>query len=121
MQRDPRFEALFNGLNPQQAAKPPGLLQKVGAVIATLIIFGLALTFSVVFFAVVVAVGLGVWGFIWWKTRDLRKAMREHAEAAAQSGRARPGPRPGRPAEGEVLEGEVIREVPDEGTDQGPR
>jgi uncharacterized protein HemX len=111
MQRDPRFEALFNNLN-RNPTKPAGLLQKIGAIAATVIIFGLALTFSVLFFAVVVAVGLVIGGFLWWKTRDMRKMMRD-AQAQAQA-QARAGESPQRGsarAEGIVIEGEVVREV----------
>jgi hypothetical protein len=44
----------------------------------------------VLFLAVVVAVGLVVWGYFWWKTRALRQAMRE------------------RPPGGHVVEGEAV-------------
>ncbi|MCB1906124.1 MAG: hypothetical protein KDH15_02045 [Rhodocyclaceae bacterium] len=107
--QDPRFDHLLNGLSgPAQAG---GWLQKIGAVIATLVVFGLALTFSVVLFAVVASIGLLVWGYLWWKTRDLRKAMREHA-AHGRPGTAGPGGQA--TGAGEILEGEVIREVPDD-------
>lgn len=113
MQRDPRFEALFNNLN-RNPAKPAGLLQKIGAIAATVIIFGLALTFSVLFFAVVVAVGVVIGGFLWWKTRDMRKMMREAQAQAQAQAQARAGESPRRGstrAEGIVIEGEVVREV----------
>jgi hypothetical protein len=63
-----------------------------------------AFTFSLVLFAVLVAVGLTVWAYLWWKTRALRQHLREQmgepmAEAA---GRSPPG--------GRVIEGEVIRD-----------
>ena len=109
---DPRFDHLLQGLS----ARPQGgnWLQKAGAVVVTLVVFALAMTFSVVLFAVVASIGLLVWGYLWWKTRDLRKAMREHVrtqqEAAGRAGGAT-APAAGR---GEVLEGEVIREVPDD-------
>ena len=51
-----------------------------------------AFTFSLVLFAVLVVVGLLVWTYLWWKTRALRKQMRE------------------RPPGGRVIEGEVIRD-----------
>lgn len=118
MQRDPRFDALFNRLN-QKPSQPAGLLQKIGAIVATVIVFGLALTFSVVFFAVVVAAGALIWGYVWWRTRDLRKAMRE-AQARATSAQT------GRRASNDnavVIEGEVIREIRDEHREgpDGPR
>lgn len=114
MQRDPRLDALFNRLhrNPPPQA---GLLQKIGAIVATVIVFGLALTFSVMFFAVVVAAGVVIWGYLWWRTRDLRKAMREaqaRARAAGAEGRTPTGT-------GMVIEGEVIREI-DEDRRSGP-
>lgn len=54
-----------------------------------------AFTFSLVLFAVLVAVGLTVWAYLWWKTRALRQHLREQmgepmAEAA---GRSPPGGR----------------------------
>lgn len=105
MHRNPNLDALFDNLN-RNAGKPVGLLQKVGAVAAAVILFGIALAFSVVFFAVVAAIALVIGIYVWWKTRDLRKAMRQ---AQAQ--------RPGRPpadAGGIVIEGEVLREVRDD-------
>lgn len=80
------------------AARPPSLLQKVLGVVVAGAIFVVMLMFSLVAFAAVAAVGLVVWGWLWWKTRELRKQMR--------AARAHPHP-PG----GLVLEGEVIREV----------
>ena len=87
---DPRFDRLLQG----QSARPQGgnWLQKAGAVVVTLVVFALAMTFSVVLFAVVASIGLLVWGYLWWKTRDLRKQMRDH------------------PPGGLIIEGEVIRE-----------
>jgi len=116
---DPRFEHLLTGLDSRPRG---GLLQKAGAVVATLVVFALALTFSVVVFAVVVSLGLVIWGYVWWKTRDLRRIMRERAQQA-QAGGDR-GPQRDRPARGSatesiVIEGEVIREVPDDEPGRG--
>ncbi len=55
------------------------------------VLLAVAFMLSVLVFAVVVTGGLLVWGYLWWKTRNLRKGMRE------------------RPPEGRVIEGEVIR------------
>lgn len=108
MQRDPRLDALFNNLK-QSPPKPVGPLQKIAAIAAAVLAFGLALTFSILFFAVVVAVGGLIWGYVWWKTRNLRKVMQE-AQAQAR------GPAPRRPAaDGTVIEGEVLREIREEG------
>lgn len=92
------------------AARPPTLLQKIVGVVLAGAVFVVMLMFSVVAFAAVAAVGLVVWGWLWWKTRDLRKQMRATREQSR---------------DGLVLEGEVIREVhtaddaPDAG--HGPR
>ncbi len=108
MQRDPRFEALLREMQ-HTPSRPVGLMQKIGAVLAGIVVFALALTVSVLFFAVVVAVGLVVSGVVWWKTRALRKAMREVRAEAER--RASQGPAPN---EGIVIEGEVVREVREE-------
>ncbi len=46
----------------------------------------------------VVTAGAVALGYLWWRTRDLRKQMREHPAGNVV-------------IEGEVIEGEVIREV----------
>ncbi|NMF89621.1 CPBP family intramembrane glutamic endopeptidase [Aromatoleum petrolei] len=109
MQRDPRLDALFNNLK-QNPPKPVGPLQKVAAIAAAVLVFGLALTFSILFFAVVVAAGGLIWGYVWWKTRNLRKAMQK----AQAEGSARRGPPP---ADNLVIEGEVLREIREEDRD----
>ncbi|NMG32498.1 CPBP family intramembrane glutamic endopeptidase [Aromatoleum evansii] len=109
MQRDPRLDALFNNFK-QSPPKPAGPLQKLAAIAATVLVFGLALTFSVLFFAVVVAAGGLIWGYVWWKTRNLRKAMQQ----AQAEGTARRGPRS---ADNLVIEGEVLREIREEDHD----
>ena len=47
---------------------------------------------SLLFFAIVAAAVLVIGGYLWWKTRELRKQMRE------------------RPPGGRVIDGEVIRD-----------
>ena len=68
----------------------PGLFQKLLALAAGTVLLLVGFMFSVVLLAVVAAAGLAAWGYFWWKTRKLRKAMRE------------------RPSGGHVIEGEVI-------------
>src|SRR3989338_1318683 len=58
--------------------KPASLLRKVAAFFITAALIGLVLMFSVLIFAVVLTVGAMAWGYLWWKTRDLRKQMRNH-------------------------------------------
>ncbi|MBN8442176.1 MAG: hypothetical protein J0M28_10835 [Thauera sp.] len=92
MRSDDRLYGLFRSVA-GGAAQPPSLLQKIVAGLTAVLVFGVALMFSVVLFAVVVTVGAVAWGYLWWKSRDLRKQMRD------------------RPPGGLVIEGEVIREV----------
>ena len=72
----------------------PGLLGKLFALVIGAILLVLGFMFSVVLLAVVAVAGLGAWGYFWWKTRALRKAMREH--------------RPGGDECGHVIDGEAI-------------
>ena len=110
MYRDPKFSGLFSQFGAADRP-PPSLLQKILTALVTIALFGVALMFSVVFFAVVVTVGVVAWGYLWWKTRALRKQMREHPPAGRGDARGE--------AQGLVIEGEVIREV--EVEDRPPR
>jgi hypothetical protein len=55
----------------------PGFFTKLLTLLASVVVLIVGLMFSVLFLAVVAAVGLVVWGYFWWKTRELRKVMRE--------------------------------------------
>ncbi|NKJ49271.1 hypothetical protein CIC12_21570 [Burkholderia sp. SG-MS1] len=63
---------------------PPSLLAKVLAVVigAALLVVGFAV--SLVMLAVALGAGIAIGGFVWWKTRDLRKRLREQAMQAQQ-------------------------------------
>ncbi|THF62044.1 hypothetical protein [Pseudothauera rhizosphaerae] len=90
------------GRIPFQAGAPLSPWKKIAAAIAGGGLFVLALMFSVVLFAAVLTVGAVVWGWLWWKTRAIRKNMQK----------MRDNPPPGQhPSGGLVIEGEVIREV----------
>jgi len=54
-----------------------------------------AFVLSVVFLAIGLAVVLGVGGYLWWQTRELRRQIRAQMQAQPQS-------------KGVVIEGEVI-------------
>lgn len=104
MQFGPGRSPLFDRLARGAGGEPPGVLKKIAAVVVTLTLFALALMFSVVLFAVVLTAGTVVWGYLWWKTRGLRKQMRDR-------------PRGG----GIIIEGESIREVHPDRHDGGQR
>lgn len=79
-----------------QVTPPTSLLGKVFALIAGVILLVLGFMFSVVLLVVFVAFGLLLGAWFFWKTRHLRKAMREA------------GPIRNPPADGNVIEGESI-------------
>lgn len=70
--------------------REPSLLTKLLAVIGGVILLVVGVMFSLVILAVVAVAGLAAWGWFWWKTRELRKAMQQ------------------RPAGGHVIDGEAI-------------
>lgn len=103
---------------PQNSGNFPNPLKQVVAVIATVTLIGLALMFSVVVIAFVLVAGTLGWGYLWWKTRELRKQMRNYPPRSAEmDGEAAGGEEfrgeefRGEVIEGEVIEGEVIRVV----------
>lgn len=81
---------------PHTSTNLPDTLRNVAAVAATVVVFGLALMFSVVVFSVIIVAGMLGWAYLWWKTRELRKQMRNY-------------PPPGMVREGEMGENDVIR------------
>lgn len=69
--------------------------------------------FSIIILAIVAVIGLGLWGYLWWKTRALRSNLREQMEQMQreqQSGTVREEST----TEGVIIEGEVIREESDD-------
>ena len=76
--------------------KSSSLLSKVAKIVVSIVLIGLALMFSVLLFVVILVVGAMAWGYVWWRTRDLRKQMRQYSPSDVV-------------VEGDVIEGEVIR------------
>ena len=85
LQRSRQFPAGFAGRPSGPVGRGAGFVAAVAAAI-------LAFMFSRVLVALVVAGGAALGGWLWWKTREARKAM---------NGR--------RPAGGYVIEGEAVR------------
>jgi len=84
-----------------------GMLGKLVAFVAGTALLVLAFVFSVVLLAALATAGLVLFGYFWWKTRALRRRLREHP----------PG---GRVIEGEAIgERDAIRDV--ESTHEIPR
>ena len=77
--------------------RPPGLLARVLAFIGSIIVLIGAVAVSLVLFAVALTVLVAFGAYVWWKTRDFRRALRE---AAQNADRMEGG--------GRIIEGEVI-------------
>lgn len=100
------------------SANPPGLLQKALAIIITAALAVLGFMFSAVLLAIVM-VALVVGGaYMWWKTREVRRQMRQMQEqmrdfqarsSSAQSEAFESEAFHGEVFEGEIIEGEAVR------------
>jgi hypothetical protein len=82
-------------------AKSPGLLRKLAALIVTVATVGIVLMFSAVLFAIIIVAGAIAWVYLWWKTRELRKQMRDFPPREVK--------REEEVSDGNVFEGEAIR------------
>jgi uncharacterized protein YneF (UPF0154 family) len=78
MQQDYRRRIRIVIGDSQGNAKPPGVLGKVLGAFVGAIVLVIAFMFSVVALAVVSVIVLIIVGYLWWKTRDLRRELREH-------------------------------------------
>jgi hypothetical protein len=97
---------------PSAGLQPAGPLGKIFAALIGAALLVLGLMFSVVIIAVAIAFGLVIWGWMWWKTRALRRQMRDQMEARMAAGEGASAPYPDGGAaqsSGRVIEGEVIR------------
>ncbi len=93
-------ENLSSMRNTSFTTQPLGPVQKLLTVVVGLGILALGLIFSAVILVAGVVAGLIVLGYLWWRTRELRRVMRK-----AQSTTFRSPP----PSGGEVIEGEAVR------------
>lgn len=75
---------------------PQGILTRTLGFVLTLALLAVGLMFSAVFLVLAAVAGLGIWGWLRWKTRHLRRQMAGHANPAYQA------------ADG-VIEGEAVR------------
>lgn len=93
MEEQMKFSQRYARFNRQ----PQGLFGKILTLVVGGAFLVLAFMFSLVVLAVVAVGGLLLGGWLWWKTRAVRKAMREQRQQPAN--------------EGYIIEGEVIREA----------
>lgn len=66
------------------------MLRNILALIVGAILLILGFMFSLLVIAVIAALGLAIWGYLWWKTRKIRQAVHEQAP------------------DGQIIEGEAI-------------
>lgn len=78
-------------------------LRKAVVLIATVVLTGLVLMFSAVLVAIIAVIGAIAWAYLLWKTRAVRKQMREFQAGARE--------RAEMASNDAVFEGEVIRVV----------
>jgi hypothetical protein len=90
---------------------PPSLAARIIAAVLALLAAGAALMFSVVILAGLALAGLAFWGWFWWKTRALRRSLREKTHT---QGCEAPADHRSQPGGMQVIEGEAVR-VMDEG------
>jgi len=94
---------------------PAALLGRALAVVAGGVILLAGLFVSALVFSVLLVVGAVAGGWLWWKTRDLRRdlgerlAQMQRAQRPGSSGDAPQGPRAG--SSSQVLDGDFIRET----------
>ena len=83
------------------ALKAPGgsgLLGRVMTGVASIVVLMVAFILSFVIFAAVAGISLIAAGYIWWRTRALRRHVREHSRA-------------GRIIEGQVIPDDPVRRI----------
>ena len=85
--------------------QPSGPLGKIIATLVGLLTLAAAFMFSLVFVVVLAIAGLIVWGYFWWKTREVRRRIKEAQESAQPFGQAPTGGT----GDGDIIEGEAVR------------
>ncbi len=98
----------------QASVQGGGPVAKFIAGIAGLAVIGALLFLSVFMFAGLLVIGVLAGGWFWWRTRKLRRRLRESIDAAArdalQQAQARTATNPA--SQGTVIEGDFIRAKP---------
>ncbi len=88
----------------------PGLLRKLVAIVWTVALIGLALMFSAMLLTIILIVAVIGGAYLWWKTREIRRLMREQRQNFPPHGtRMESDVFRGEVYSGEVIEGEVVR------------
>ncbi len=95
--------------------KQGSLLSKAVALIVTALLIFFGLMFGAILLTVIAVVGVIAFGYLWWKTRALRKHLRQQNQrmrsAENEADAFKDGAFGGEVFKGEIIEGEVIRKV----------
>ncbi len=81
----------------------PSLLRRAAAIVPAAVLAAAALMFSAVLLAGILVVGALAAAYLWWKTRELRKGLRNFPPRGAEHHQFQ-----GEAFKGEVIEGEVV-------------
>ncbi len=88
----------------QPLPQPPGnLLTRILAFILSAALLVAGLMFSLVFLAIAAVAGLALGGWLWWKTRALRRNMQAFNDDLHRATST--------PDNGAIIEGEIAREA----------
>jgi uncharacterized protein HemX len=98
---EPRARIAYQGSAISRAKQ---LALKTFVVLGGTVVLASAFVVSLVFVAIGLAVVLGFGGYLWWKTRELRRQLRAQMQERQPAGEVIEG----EVIEGEVIEGEVI-------------
>ena len=90
MQTDPRYR--LNDNRARSEGRLPRMLAGALAFVTAAALIVAGVTVSLFLVAVVVVLGILIFGYVWWKTREVRRQFRE------------------RPPGGRVIDGEVVRD-----------
>jgi hypothetical protein len=107
----PHIRIRYSG--PRSGAPATGWFGRSVAVVAGVFVVAAALVFSLVLVAVLLTAGVVFGGYLWWKTRAVRRQMREQIAAMQAAAAAQGGARQDVPGtatdQGEVIDGEYTR------------
>lgn len=70
--------------NWRHTLNPQNLLQRILGAALGVALFVAAFVFASVLLAIAASVALVVWGWLWWRTRDLRRAARDEQAAVIE-------------------------------------
>ncbi|MDD2721692.1 MAG: hypothetical protein PHH47_10335 [Gallionella sp.] len=92
-------------------SQSPSLMGRLVGLFITAALVVVGLMFSMVLLAVIATVGVLGFGYVWWKTRALRRQMRQMQQQHAAAEQTFSDVFRNETYEGEIIEGEVVRKV----------